>query len=145
MKQRLAVLLSGTLVLWIIAAYPSQWMWGSKMIPQSLAAMALCLGPAALTLWLGRRSLTQSPSHQLLAMLGGMGLRMGLVLGLGVVLYLLVPQLKGAGFWIWLIVFYLFTLAMEMVLILTGKPAAAASQAMAPLSGYRGTNGGESA
>jgi hypothetical protein len=113
------------LLFWILAAYPAQWYWGPEVVVPSLAALALCLGPALATFALAWWGLSQSPQHQLLAVLGGTGLRMFVVLGLAAVLAILVPVLRGPGFWIWLILFYLQTLALEMTLLLLGKPAAA--------------------
>ena len=45
------------------------------------------------------------------------------VLGLGLAVYLSLPYFQHASFWLWLLVFYLFTLAVEMVL-LTTRPVA---------------------
>jgi hypothetical protein len=39
------------------------------------------------------------------------------VLGGGLLLYSLVPYFQQTGFWIWLLVFYLFTLTVEVGLL----------------------------
>ena len=45
------------------------------------------------------------------------GLRMAFVLGGGLALSALLPLFQEAVFWGWLLVFYLFTLALEVVLL----------------------------
>jgi hypothetical protein len=56
--------------------------------------------------------------------LGGTGLRMVVVMTAGLVLFLRVDYFqKNPGFWAWILVFYLFTLALEMTLILRGHSA----------------------
>jgi hypothetical protein len=69
------------------------------------------------------RALKHSPQRQLLMVLGGTGLRMMSALGAGMVLYLAVPYFRDQGpmaFWGWILVFYLFTLVLEIAL-LTGR------------------------
>jgi hypothetical protein len=56
--------------------------------------------------------------------LGGTGVRMAFVLGTALLLHFTVPSFQKQGFWVWLLIFYLFTLALEMVLIVKGNPAA---------------------
>jgi hypothetical protein len=48
--------------------------------------------------------------------LGGTGLRLFFVLGAGLVLTGAVPYFQLQSFWVWVLVFYLFTLALEMLL-----------------------------
>ena len=59
----------------------------------------------------------------MLAVMGGTGLRMVFVVGAGMALFYLHPDFNHAAFWIWVIVFYLFTLTLEMVILLV-RPAA---------------------
>jgi hypothetical protein len=56
--------------------------------------------------------------------LGGTGMRMGVVLGAGLLLYSFVPLFAQQAFWVWLLVFYLLTLAVEMVLVVKGNTEA---------------------
>lgn len=118
MKRRLGLLLVGTLLGWTIVAYPALRLWGPEALVQSAVAMGLCLAPAAVTMVFLGRSLQRPPEQQLLAMVGGMGIRMVVVLGAGTLLYFAVPVLQSDGFWIWLLVFYLLTLALEVGIVL---------------------------
>jgi hypothetical protein len=56
--------------------------------------------------------------------MGGTVVRLVVVMGGGVALYLLVPYFSHPSFWIWVIVFYLVTLTLEMSLILSRELAA---------------------
>ena len=112
------------MLLWAVVTYPAGQFWGSEVLVQSGAAMLLCLVPAVLSLALSQHALRQSPEWQLLAFLGGTGLRMVVVLGVGFLLFHVVPALRGDGFWVWLIVFYLATLAGELWLLVAGKSLA---------------------
>jgi hypothetical protein len=73
-------------------------------------------------LWAGW-AFRQSPEQQLLMLLGGTGVRLGVVLGAGLVLTTFVPFFGQPSFWLWLLVFYLITLALEVVLVVKGQPA----------------------
>jgi hypothetical protein len=66
----------------------------------------------------------KSPSQQLVLVLGGTGVRLAFVLLAGVALYAAVPALQHDGFWLWLVIFYLLTLAMESKLLLAPRSAA---------------------
>lgn len=118
MTRQLGTLVLASLALWAVLAYPARLLWGSVAVYYSAAALALCLPPAAVTLAWGRRALRQSAERQLLMVVGGTGLRMAGVLGAGLALALLVPYFRQPGFWVAVLVFYLFTLAVEMMLLL---------------------------
>jgi ABC-type spermidine/putrescine transport system permease subunit II len=121
--KRLVILIAGTLLAWGAAAYPARLLGGDAGLIYSAVAAALCLLPTALTLlwaeWVSR----QSPEQQLTMVLGGTGIRMGVVMGIGLLLYLFLPYFEQPGFWLWLLAFYLFTLALEMVLVVRGRTA----------------------
>jgi threonine/homoserine/homoserine lactone efflux protein len=86
-------------------------------------ALALCLAPAVVTLLWGERALRQSADKQLLMVMGGTGVRMAFVLLAGWALYQYVPYYQQQpSFLIWLAVGYLFTLALDMTLLLAGRP-----------------------
>ena len=57
-------------------------------------------------------------------MVGGTLVRMVVTLGGGLALHLLVPYFEQMSFWVWLLVFYLVTLALDVFLIVTARPAA---------------------
>lgn len=124
------------------------WLAGREnVLTHGSAALVVCLVPAAVTLlislWLRRRS----PEEQALAVVLGVGVRVVAVLVGGLYLQKGLPAewtaaefkdpfggaLAGvrAGlnapsdrdFWVWVIAFYLFTLAAEVVLLASGRPA----------------------
>ena len=118
--RRLGILVAGSLLLWLALVYPARQLGGDEAIFLSAVALALCLVPALATMaWALRAGTT--PEAQLLMMLGGMGVRMGIVLGGGLLLTHLFPEHFPAAFWIWLVVFYLFVLGLEMSLLVRGS------------------------
>ncbi len=94
------------------------------MLLQSAVAMGLCLVPGVGILALVGRMRHKSPEWRMGVSLLGAVVRMGFVLGAGAILYKTVPGLGENGFWIWLLVFYLFTLGVEVWLILQAEQAA---------------------
>lgn len=113
-------LLSATLALWIALVIPARMIWGDVAVIQSGSACLLCVLPACGTLIWIVRSRDQRPAQQMAAILGGTGLRMFGVLAAALVLFAAVPPLHEVAFWIWILVFYLFTLALEMALVVRG-------------------------
>ena len=87
--------------------------------------MALCLVPTVVTfLWFSKTA-AASPEQQLVALLGGTGVRLAVVLGAGLALRAGFPETFSKAFFVWLMVFYLFTLFLEVSLLLSatkGKP-----------------------
>lgn len=117
MSRRLAWLIGGGLVAWLLVLYPAYSLGGVQAVVDSAVALALCLVPTTLTLaWTGRLQ-TQSPTGTMMMVLGGTGIRMAFVLGVGLGLYLLVLGLQHSSFWGWVLGFYLFTLALEMLIL----------------------------
>jgi hypothetical protein len=113
-------LLSASFVLWLVLGVLASLIWGDKALAQSGSACLLCALPAMGTLFWVSRVRDRRPVQQMAAILGGTGLRMfGVLLG-GLALFALVPILNDATFWIWILVFYLFTLLVEMRLVLRG-------------------------
>jgi hypothetical protein len=101
--------------------YPTRLLGGEVALLHSGVALALCLGPAALTLLVGQWALRGAPEYQLLAVLAGTTLRMMVVLGAGLALTLTVPAFRQPRFWLWVLAFYLIVLALEIVLIVAGR------------------------
>ena len=123
MRKQLIQLSAGSLVLWALVAYPAHRFGGEVGLLYSAVAAALCLMPAAVTLaWSGWAS-KQSPEQQLLTVLVGTGVRMTVVLGIALALYSLVPLFGRSSFWFWVLVFYLFTLGLDTVLVVARYPA----------------------
>jgi hypothetical protein len=70
---------------------------------------------------------SRSADQQLLLVLGGTGVRLLFVLGFGLGIYGTIPYFQQPSFWIWLLVFYLFTLALETVLLRGGQAVSCGS------------------
>jgi hypothetical protein len=118
--RRLGILVVGSLLLWLAILFPAYQLGGDEAIFLSAVALSLCLIPAVATMAWALRAGT-SPESQLLMILGGTGVRMGIVLGGGLLLTRLYPDNFPAAFWIWLVVFYLFILGLEMTLLVRGS------------------------
>lgn len=130
MKKPVGFLIACTLLAWAVAAYPGKVLQGDGALVCSAAAMLICLLPAAATLAWACRSQGQAPDQQLLMALGGTTVRMVFVLGVALVLYFTVPSLQETAFWIWLIAFYLVTLALEVGILVSRQPAARNEQGL---------------
>jgi hypothetical protein len=120
-NRRLTLLSVGCLAFGVLTAFPAAQLWGPAMYVDAAVACGLCLLPTLAACAAADRAFRNSPQRQVLAFLGGSGLRMLVVLSAGLVLYLLVPYFKDQGavlFWGWLLVFYLFTLGVEVALLL---------------------------
>jgi hypothetical protein len=135
--KRVATLIIGTLALWVAAAYPAWLLGGEEALAHSAVALILCIVPTTATLLWAEWTTRQSPEQQLTMVLGGTGIRLGLVMGVGLLLYTLVPFFGKQSFWIWLLIFYLFTLALEMVLVVRSWSAAEGQQG--PISARSGS------
>jgi hypothetical protein len=122
--RRLQLLIFGSLLFWAVIAYPALRLWGTPALAYSAVAVVLCLLPTAGTLVWSHWALESTPEQQLLMVLGGTVVRIATVLGAGVAIYALVDYFHQENFWVWLLVFYLFTLALEMTLIVRGRSAA---------------------
>lgn len=122
MKGRLFRLIGGTLAFWLLTAFPVRWLGGGDAaLVYSATAVALCLIPAIITMaWMELAAF--GPEQKLTAGLGGTGLRMAFVLGATFLLQRTFPYYRDQdSFWIWVLVIYLFTLALEITL-LVAKP-----------------------
>ena len=125
MTRRLLLFLGGSLAFWLLLALPARHLWGDSAAVTSGVCMLLCLVPTSLTLIWASRVLDRSPDQQMVMVLGGTGIRMFVVLAAAMALTSSVPYFQdNSSFWTWLLVCYLFTLALEMVLLLTGRSAA---------------------
>jgi hypothetical protein len=120
-------LVLGLLLFWLLVAYPVYRLWGEQVFIYTAVAAALCLLPTAVTLVWGRWALRQSPQQQLVMVMGGTGVRMAVVLTGGLLLNML-DYFQRQSFWASLLVFYLFSLALEMLLLVTGRAEASDSE-----------------
>jgi hypothetical protein len=130
--KRVLLLIAGSACLWVVLA-PAYIAFANATAAQPLAAASqkaidmaplwsgaaalLCLLPTAVTLMWCDLVLGGSPEQQLAAVFGGTGLRMAFVVAIGLVLFFNLEDFHEAGFWFWIIVFYLATLTLEMVLV----------------------------
>jgi hypothetical protein len=117
--HRLGILIVGSLLLWAASLVPARQLGEDQAVLLSTVAMALCLLPAIATMAWALRAGTSSES-QLLMILGGTGVRMGIALGGGLLLHFSFPDSFTASFWILLVVFYVFTLSLEVTLLVRG-------------------------
>ena len=127
MFRQLAVLIVGTLLFWVALVYPAGQLWGESAVVFSAVAMGICLAPAILTLLWVHWSYDQSPEQRLVAGLGGSGVRMGVVLATGLLLNANVPYFQPESFCIWVLVFYLYTVGLEVMLLVMGRSGATGS------------------
>jgi hypothetical protein len=134
----LLLLLGGSFAFWLLVGLPARHLGGGDAaLVFSGTAILLCLVPMTATLLWGERALRQTPDKQLTLVLGGTGMRMGFVLLAGWALFQWVPYFHQPGFLIWLGVCYLFTLALDMTLLLAGRPGgeeASGAQGGGPLT-----------
>jgi hypothetical protein len=99
---------------WVAAAYPAFLLRGEMGLVHSAVAAVVCLVPAGATLLLAKLG---SPDQRALLILGGSGIRMFVVLGVVLLLNLTTSYFQPIGFALWVLVFYLVTLAMEVALL----------------------------
>lgn len=130
MTRRLMLLFGGTLTLWVLIALPTRALVDdpevkARIIVYSGTTLLLCLIPTALTLIWCSAALQQAPENQLAAVMGGTGIRLLSVLLAGWALHSNVAFFQDGSFWNWLLGAYLFTLALEMTLLLSGRTVSA--------------------
>jgi hypothetical protein len=123
MSRALLVLLIAGLSCWAALALPAALIVGPDALACSGLALVVCLVPAAITLALGWRMDRKDAAYQLGAVLGGTGIRMFGVLAAAAAVYLLVPYFRQPQFLIWIVVFYLLTLVLDVRLLLVGLPS----------------------
>jgi hypothetical protein len=75
------------------------------------------LAPALATMVWATSAWRHAPDMQLLAALGGSGVRLGATLGVGAFLYFKYPETFTTAFWGWVILYYLVLLGLEIFLI----------------------------
>jgi hypothetical protein len=119
-KTRIGRLILGSLAVWLVALYPAQVLGGRTALVYCTVALGLCLVPTVVSLALVSRAARWPPEYRLAIILGGTGVRMALVLGVGLVLNRCVDGFDRPSFWVWLLVFYLTTLTLETSLLVAG-------------------------
>jgi hypothetical protein len=96
--------------------------WQESALIQGGTAFGLTFIPVALTLAWALHSYRSSPEMQLLACLGGSGVRMAIALGGAYFLTQAQPEIFSSALFFWLLVFYLTFLAAEISLVLRRQP-----------------------
>jgi hypothetical protein len=117
MIRRLLLLIAVCTAVWLLALGPAWLLGGVEGLTESAIAALLCLVPAAATMLWCDLMLGGAPEQQLAAVMGGTVIRMFFVMAIGMVLYYTVAALHHNSFWLWIVVFYLATLALEVVLV----------------------------
>jgi hypothetical protein len=122
--RRLLFLVGGCVAFGLLVALPARHLGGGDSAVVFIGTgLLLCLVPMTATLIWGERALRQTADQQMILVLGGTGLRMAFVLLTGGALFQWVPYYREqAAFLIWLVVCYSFTLALDMTLLLMGRP-----------------------
>jgi hypothetical protein len=115
--RNLALLTCGVLGLWALLFWPARAIWGEEAIIYSGTAAILCLVPGILTLVWCQKSARGTPEERLLGVMGGTMARMFAAAGVGILLFFAVPVFHDPAFLIWVVVFYLATLAIEVGLV----------------------------
>jgi len=114
--KNLLILTGLPLLLWAVLLYPGWLLFGDPVVLHSGVALALCLLPALATMaFAQRRGLT--PEGRMLAGLGSSGVRMGIALGIGFLLFRQMPDRFPLPFLYWLLIFYLTILGLEVGLL----------------------------
>jgi hypothetical protein len=126
-SRRLLLLFAGCAAFWLLAALPARHFGGGDLaVAYSGTALLLCFVPAALTLAWAAWAMRQDAQQQLLLVIGGGGVRMFFVLLAGLLLTQYVPFYREqTAFLFWLLAAYLFTLALEVALLLAARSSAA--------------------
>lgn len=123
MTRRVLILVGGVGAFWLLLALPARHLGGGDTaVVESGVAALLCLLPATAVMIWADWAFRQNVDHQTYAVLGGGGLRLFFALGAAMLLTQMAGLFKGqSAFFIWLGIFYLFTLALEVGLLLTAR------------------------
>lgn len=122
--RSILTLIVAVLGFWALVSVPAHYLLGGELTyVYSGTAMLLCLVPAVLTMLWANSSAHLDPGHHSLIILGGTSVRMFGVLIVAFLLHRNVALYREeGGFLLWLVVFYMFTLAVEMNLLLANRP-----------------------
>jgi len=135
-KRSVTVLVGGSLVFWLVTSScfsligkNPQWndpvdihlFSNSVVVLQrgvlfGTVALIVCLIPTIATLIWANQAAKQSAFKQLIIVFGSTGIRMGFVLLGAILLYVLVEEFQRTLFWIVILAFYLYTLALEIII-----------------------------
>lgn len=115
--RQLVYLLTGSLGLWLLLGLPAWLLSGDTALLDSAVACGLCLVPMTATMLWCNWAFAGKPEDQVLAALGGTSVRLVIVALGGILLFKAVEALHRPAFLIWVVVFYLATLTLEIALV----------------------------
>jgi hypothetical protein len=118
---RITLLITAALAFVALAGIPTRYLVGDQAFLHCLAAVALCLVPALVTLAGTYAALRRDPRKGGLVALAASGVRMFAVLLVALLLNLQVPFFRPGGFLFWVLFAYLYLVAVEVVLLLAGR------------------------
>jgi hypothetical protein len=127
MISALGQLWAGTALLWLATALPAWLIAPETGLVDITVASLLCLAPMTATLLWCHYSFRADPEQQLLAVLGGTGVRLFVVLLGSIGLFYAVEALARPIFLVWVVVFYLATLTLEVVVVVRRQNALCAA------------------
>jgi hypothetical protein len=130
MIWRLMLLVIGALAFWGASYALASIVWQDERevtLGYSGTALALCLFPAVATMFWTHQIRKRAPEQELVAALGGTGVRLFFVLSVGMFLTVKVDFYNQRSFLTWLLLFYLYVLALEMLLLVKGRATEAAT------------------
>jgi len=122
------LLIVGSGTVWLLLSYPlylfgGELLGGADGLLFSAVAALMCLVPTLGTLLWCDLVLGGSPEQQLMAVFGSTAIRIIFVVGLGMILYQSLEEFHSSKFWLWIIIFYLATLTLEMILVVRRQAA----------------------
>jgi hypothetical protein len=121
---RLIFFLALTLATWVVVAVPTRLIAGDLQAIYAGVALLVCAIPGLGTLTWALTAARQSPQQQMVAAFAGTGIRLIAVSALGWLLFDRIALLRQeAGFGVWVLLAYLFTLTLEIGIALRGQPA----------------------
>ena len=123
MIRSLGQLWAGTIVLWLLSALPAWLISPETGLLDITVACGLCLAPMTATLLWCHQAFRGAPEQLLLAVLGGTTVRLFVVLGGSIGLFFAVEALARPGFLVWVVLFYLLTLTLEVVVVVRRQNA----------------------
>jgi hypothetical protein len=129
--RHLGVFVAAALAFGLAVALAARALWGDAALVFCLVALLICAVPAMATLAWSCWALGRPPEQQMVATLGGTVVRLAIVSAAALSLYQQVEYFRqepGLSFWAWVLIFYLFTLGLEIVLVLAARPADAAGR-----------------
>ena len=114
--KKVGLLVVGMLAAWAVTVVPGYLAWGEEAWLHSGVALALCLLPAVGTMaWVAATKAT--PEQQLMAILGGSGIRLAVTVGGAFLLTQTLPNEFPKLFWAWVGLYYLVALTLEAALV----------------------------